>query len=166
MKRASVRTRLAGLAVVALLGFVLAGCKVSPEEHLRRGNLALASGENEKAVGEFSAGLADAPGDAALHERLAFTLATRGGRPDQAKAEEEYRRAVTIDPSFAAAHAGLGNLLWNSGRKDEAKASYRKFLDLPPIADPLMALERAKITVLLANDNRNEQAKESLSEGQ
>lgn len=48
---------------------------------------------------------------------------------DDAGAIEAYRRALALDPTEARARLYLGNALLRLGRKDEAVAAYRKYLD-------------------------------------
>ena len=55
------------------------------------------------------------------------------------EADEAFRKAIAIDPSYALAHAGLGSLLMPkyiaSGRKehlDEGVASLQRALELDP----------------------------------
>ena len=71
-----------------------------------------------------------APGRAA---GLAATAYARAGR--QADAEREYRRALDLEPGLAAAAVGLGIVLQESGRIEDAIAGYRAFLARQP-ADP------------------------------
>jgi tetratricopeptide (TPR) repeat protein len=51
-----------------------------------------------------------------------------------AAAEFAYRRAISIDPSFAAAHTNLGNVVYRLGRADEAVRHYRIAIGLEPEA--------------------------------
>lgn len=50
-----------------------------------------------------------------------------------AEAEESFRRAVEIHPSFAAAHNNRGNALTRLGRLREAEEAYRRALALQPV---------------------------------
>jgi tetratricopeptide (TPR) repeat protein len=49
-----------------------------------------------------------------------------------AKAEEAFRRAVTLDPSFSQAWKSLGYALVNTGKLDEAATALGKYLALEP----------------------------------
>jgi Flp pilus assembly protein TadD len=49
-----------------------------------------------------------------------------------AKAEEAFRRAVTLDPSFAQAWKSLGYALLNDGKTDEAIKAFGKYVELEP----------------------------------
>jgi adenylate cyclase len=48
------------------------------------------------------------------------------------EAEPAARRAIEIDPNFAEAHGGLGNMLHFSGRHEEAIESFERALLLDP----------------------------------
>jgi cytochrome c-type biogenesis protein CcmH/NrfG len=147
-----------------LLVLLLVACSVSPEERLRRANLALASGKVDEAIAELESGIAAAPGVAALHERRGLALVHRGGAGDLERAEAAYREALRLDPSNAAALAGFGQLLWNAGRKGEAREAWQRLLALPATDDPVAAMERAKIRILLVQDLRDRQAREAFAD--
>lgn len=51
---------------------------------------------------------------------------------DPAAAEEAYRRAIAIDPSFAEAHVNLGRLLHAAGAVHDALECYERALALDP----------------------------------
>jgi len=76
--------------------------------------------------------------DAADHSNLGALLRALG-KP--AEAASAYRRAIALDPHFAAAPYNLGNLLCDAGRLDEAEASYgAALLARPDYAEALNAL--------------------------
>ncbi len=50
------------------------------------------------------------------------------------EAEQQYRRAIELNPSYALAHQRLGQLLAEKGRFDEAKAESRLALELDPLS--------------------------------
>ena len=77
--------------------------------------------------------------DAADHSNLGALLRALG-KPTEAAAA--YRRAIALDPHFAAAPYNLGNLLCDAGRLDEAEAAYRAALAARP--DYAEALQRAR----------------------
>lgn len=78
---------------------------------------ALANGEPKAAVGYFERGLALAPEDPSLHQRLGTALYLTGA-PDAARAH--FETALRLSSSFAPAHYSLGVLLASSGRYAEA----------------------------------------------
>jgi TolB-like protein/tetratricopeptide (TPR) repeat protein len=49
-------------------------------------------------------------------------------------AEEQLRRALALNPSYATAHQWYGNLLSDLGREDEALAQMKRALDLDPLS--------------------------------
>jgi len=76
--------------------------------------------------------------DAADHSNLGALLRALG-KP--AEAASAYRRAIAIDPHFAAAPYNLGNLLCDTGHLDEAEAAYgAALLARPDYAEALNAL--------------------------
>ncbi|MCR4415199.1 MAG: tetratricopeptide repeat protein, partial [Thermoguttaceae bacterium] len=80
----------------------------------------------EAALAEYIAGqefLGDQPGS---HLNLAVVYTSRG-QPD--KAEQEYRRALRIEPGFVPARINLAMLLDELGRKDEAESQFRLAID-------------------------------------
>ena len=50
------------------------------------------------------------------------------------EAEQQYRRAIELNPRYALAHQRLGQLLAEKGRFDEAKAESRLALELDPLS--------------------------------
>lgn len=73
--------------------------------------------------------LADAPGDAALQERVGNDLAAAGEVTEAIRHLEE---AVRIAPDRASAHYRLGTALTMVGRTGDAMESYRRVLELDP----------------------------------
>ncbi len=61
--------------------------------------------------------------DAADHSNLGALLRALGKPSEAASA---YRRAIALDPQFAAAPYNLGNLLCDAGALSEAEAAYRR----------------------------------------
>jgi TolB-like protein len=58
---------------------------------------------------------------------------------DWAAAEDAYRKAIALDPSYALAHRMLGILLAQVGRHEEARPAIRRAREL----DPLVAVQHA-----------------------
>ena len=59
-----------------------------------------------------------------------------------AKAEEAFRRAVTLDPSFAQAWKSLGYALLNDGKTDEAIKAFGKYVELEPSSPDAAELKK------------------------
>ncbi|HLW78273.1 MAG TPA: tetratricopeptide repeat protein, partial [Terriglobia bacterium] len=51
-----------------------------------------------------------------------------------AAAEQEYRRAIQLDPSYAAAHEGYGYLLVSQGRMEEGLRENQRAVELDPLS--------------------------------
>jgi len=72
-------------------------------------------------------------------QRLADQLATDEGRAAYADnlghAEEAYRRALEIDPGFAAAHRGLGEVYEQETRPPDAATEYLLYVRAAPDAE-------------------------------
>jgi Flp pilus assembly protein TadD len=52
-----------------------------------------------------------------------------------AEAEAEYRRAVSLAPENGSTHWRLGRVLERTGKKNEARASYKEALRLDPMLE-------------------------------
>ncbi len=63
---------------------------------------------------------------------------------DWAGAEREYKRAIELSPSSAAAHERLCLYLTIAGRMDEAVAAAERALELDPVSLPRMARKCAR----------------------
>jgi tetratricopeptide (TPR) repeat protein len=48
------------------------------------------------------------------------------------EAADCYRRAIELDPTFADAHCNLGSLLFNRGRRDDARRHFEQTVELAP----------------------------------
>ena len=67
-------------------------------------------------------------------ELLANPAGQENWKNHQQKAEELYRRALSLDSPTPVAHRGLGMLYEKLGRKDAAAAEYEKYMELAPLA--------------------------------
>lgn len=59
----------------------------------------------------------------------------RDKTPDYDEALKAYDQAVSLDAGFASAYKGNAQILQKKGSLDDAKASFRKYLELNPLAD-------------------------------
>jgi tetratricopeptide (TPR) repeat protein len=113
----------------------------SADDLLARARGARRAGHLAEAAGLFGAALEKAPTDSEVLAGLAEVEVALG---DTAKAIATYRRALAVNPRYLPARLGLADALWTSGRRDEARASYRGIVnEVPPALCPDLARERA-----------------------
>jgi len=67
-------------------------------------------------------------------ELLTTPAGQENSKAHQQKAEELYRRALSLDNPTPLAHRGLGMLYEKLGRKPDALIEYRKYIELSPAA--------------------------------
>jgi predicted Zn-dependent protease len=84
-----------------------------------------------------------------LQEEERALAATPAGKEWQkanyADAEKLYRRATELEPNYALAWRGLGEMYEKQGQSQQSVEAYRKYLELQPAAmDRLMILRRVK----------------------
>lgn len=121
------------------------------------GNIALAVGKAEIALGYFEDACAENPAESAYPFNRGLALATLG-RPHEA--ERFYREALNIDPDYGEAADNLGILLASRGLGDEAIALHRKATSLMPHAfGPLINL-----AVAMKSMGRLEEARQTLED--
>ena len=77
-----------------------------------------------------------------LDERLAEAHTSLGALKweyewDESGAEKEYRRAITLNPSYATAHQWYAEELAAVGREDEALAEIKRAQELDPLSLPI-----------------------------
>jgi len=138
------------------------------------GKLYLSAGKFKESEKNLKKGLEIQPSNPALHCTLANLYEVRG---HNGKAVKEYQLAIKLDPKFAYAYGGLGNLYVRMGGKrlKEAEAMTLKGMDLDPgLKDHLLdtlgwiyfrqgRLDKALARVEEALQLTGPEAKESLS---
>lgn len=82
-----------------------------------------------EAADEYERALALCPGFADLRTRRAAALRASG---EHERAVRELEVAVMHAPRYAPAQAALGVNLWSVGRQDEARAAWRRALEIEP----------------------------------
>ncbi len=130
-----------------------------------RGNEALDRGEWGAAADLFRRGLALAPDNPALRQRLGTALYLQG---DAAGARAEFERVTREAPDFPAAHYSIGVLLQEQGRHRAAIERFETALRYRPTdgevrlqlarslrraGDPGAALEHYRAVLRMASDN-------------
>jgi tetratricopeptide (TPR) repeat protein len=102
-------------------------------------------GQSGEAIEAYRRGLAMANPETspAAVAQARFNLGNELARQGAlAEAEEEYRRAIETDPSYANAHYGLGLVLWRQNRRDEAlEALYTALRIRPDFPDAKRAVQ-------------------------
>ncbi len=107
-------------------------------------------GMTEEAVEQFRKSLELEPGSASAHYNLAASLARGGEYPE---AERHFRAALEEKPS-AQAYTGLGYVLWQQGRADEAIDRLHDAIE----ADPKLPAAYEQLGTILAEQGRLEEA--------
>ncbi len=106
----------------------------------------------EEAIGYYRAAMALRPATVAVYNNLGNAL-LGNGRVDEAIAE--YRKAIELDPKFAAfGHNNIGNALRDKGRLGEAIAEWKKALEL----DPKLAYPHYNLGLALKDKGRLDEA--------
>ena len=67
-------------------------------------------------------------------ELLTTPAGQENAKAHQQKADELYRRALSLDNPTPLAHRGLGMLYEKLGRKSDALSEYQKYIELAPAA--------------------------------
>jgi len=101
--------------------------------HVQLGFMALEARDTTTALAEMDLATQLRPDDAAAQYTYGFTLAAVGHLPD---AEVHLRKAIELNPVFAAPHFSLGEVLEATMKVKEALAEYQSFLAHAPQTDP------------------------------
>jgi tetratricopeptide (TPR) repeat protein len=103
-------------------------------------------GQTTRAIEVLDRSLSQAPDPLAHYYRA---LAWRASR-QPARAIDDCRRAITLNPGFADAYYVLGEIRSAAGETAEANAEFQKFLRFAPPDDP----RRAEVDRRVAGENR------------
>lgn len=82
-----------------------------------------------------------APGDASVHYYRGEVFRRRNDGNDSLRALNSYGEAVEIDPSHARSWRGIGILHRRAGRTEDARAAFRRYLQLDPAADDRLMIQ-------------------------
>ncbi len=152
MPSGSLLVRAAALAVT----LALAACKASPdlaEEHLRRGDAALAQGHYAQALAAYGHAREIAPSDSIVQRAMMVArvhlIAESAARiAPEAIEDARYEATLLLDGDKARAHVyltALGNILLRQGDIEGAKAKYKEAI----AADPRSALAHTALGLAL-----------------
>lgn len=114
--------------------------------HLELGQLALSENDSVTAVAELGLAAELAVDEPYVHLLYGKNLAATGQHED---ALGPLRKAVEMEPYYAAAHFALASSLEATGDQDGARAAYQRYLDLGPRRESAQrAAAAAKISSL------------------
>ncbi len=119
------------------------------------GQAAQERGDHLSAVRAYTTAIAaDATLFQVYYQRaVAYASLNRGG-----EAEADFRKVIELNPDFARAHRGLGQLLLDAGKTEEAKRELARALEL----EPRLAGVRLYYASALLKTGENAQAAETL----
>lgn len=128
-----------GRAIVEDLGFYPA--------HVRLAALALAAGDTTTAISELALASQIATHNPVVLYQYAYVLILKGHEPE---AVEQLHRAATVEPYYAEPHLLLARLFDASDLRDDAIASYTRFLALASRDHPRRLMADQRLAALKA----------------
>ncbi|MGC2063321.1 MAG: tetratricopeptide repeat protein [Thermodesulfovibrionales bacterium] len=129
--------------IIDLMDARLAG---DPSTGVLRGFLSSMAGDTANAIRQLNQSLSEVIGlDTVIVYTLLGDTYRRAGQQD--KALESYKKALEQDPSFTAAHYGLGNVYFLLKQIDKAEAATSRALALDPV-NPLALAQMADIVLI------------------
>lgn len=102
---------------------------VAGDVYVALGNLYRYSGQNDKAVAEFRKALAINDKDVGAYTGIAESYRDQNMFE---LAEQNFQRAIDIQPAYWRGHLEMGNFLYLSGRIAESTQAYRRAVELAP----------------------------------
>jgi tetratricopeptide (TPR) repeat protein len=117
--------------------------------HVRMSALALAGGDTATALAEMDLAVQIATTDPSLRMQNAVLLA--GARRYQ-EAMAELKKAVELDPDYAAPYLLMAKMYDGSGMVDDAAASYRAFADHASRGEPQLEAVQQRLAQILAEN--------------
>lgn len=121
---------------------MLSGADTDAKNLLATGDALYVQGDYRQAAACYATCVEQNPDDPVYQHRVGLACARLG---EHAAAEFSYRRAIELDPNYAAAHAALAALLGGQGKMADAIAHARRSVELAP-ADPHLALNLALLS--------------------
>ena len=113
--------------------------------HLQLAFMALEGKDTTTALSEMDLAMQLRGDDPGARYLYGFTLANSGKTAD---AETQLRKALELDPVFAAPHFVLAQVLEHAKRPTDALGEYRAFLARSGKGDPRRAEAEARVTAL------------------
>jgi len=92
------------------------------------------SGDLDGAIRDFQRALTQNPNLPAVWTKLGIAYKDKDCRGCRTKAVDALQRAIRVDPGDATAHHELGYMFKDDGRRRDAIAEFRRYLDLRPDA--------------------------------
>src|SRR5437016_13773622 len=92
------------------------------------------SGDVDGAIRDFQRALAQDPNLPVVWTKLGIAYKDKDCRGCRTKAVDALQRATRVDPGDALAHHELGYIFKDDGRRRDAIAEFRRYLDLRPDA--------------------------------
>jgi Flp pilus assembly protein TadD len=103
------------------------------------GRILIDMDEPNRAVGFLRNAIVEKPGAASPHSALAHALFLSG---DPAGGETEAKSALTLNDSCAEAHALLGQLCLQRGLSEQARAHFRRYLQMDSVTVTALDIQR------------------------
>jgi len=118
--------------------------------HVQLGYLALEARDTATALSEMDLAVQIRGDDPTLRYVYGYSLAVSGKYPD---AEVQLRKAIELDPVFAAPYNQLGEVLDSEGKGGDALTQYRSFLALASQSDLRRKDVEERVRVLASKSN-------------
>lgn len=118
--------------------------------HVQLGYLALEARDTATALSEMDLAVQIRGDDPTLRYVYGYSLAVSGKYPD---AEVQLRKAIELDPVFAAPYNQLGEVLDSEGKGGDALTQYRSFLALASQSDLRRKDAEERVRVLASKSN-------------
>ena len=118
--------------------------------HVQLGYLALEAKDTTTALSEMDLAIQIRGDDPMLRYAYGYSLAVSGKYQD---AEVQLRKAIELDPVFAAPYNELGEVLDGEGKVSDALAQYRSFLALSSQSDLRRKSVEERVKVLASKSN-------------
>jgi tetratricopeptide (TPR) repeat protein len=99
------------------------------------------SGDVDGAIRNFQKALAQNPNLVGVWTKLGIAYKDKDCKGCRSRAADALRRATHVDPTDATAHHELGYMYKDDGRRKDAIAEFRRYLELRPDAGDLATVQ-------------------------